>query len=87
MSGMDALRERIAQALWDQQQVMTSRKYPGFIVWRWDEIDDEQREQFLNFADAVIAALGLVEERDDTLKWRPARRYVTPWERIEEDER
>ena len=36
--------------------------------------------QSARIADAVIAALGLVEERRG-----PWRMYVTPWERIEED--
>ena len=88
VSGMDELRERIARALWDRQQVMTSKKYPGFIVWRWDEIDDEQRAQFLEFADAVIAALGLTERRVSELDpgdCMPHRMFMTPWERIEED--
>ena len=86
MSGMDVLRERIAQALWDRQQVMTSKKYPGFIVWRWDEIHDEQRAQLIAHADAVAEALELEEIIDDvSVPGRVWRRYVTPWERIEED--
>ena len=83
MSGMDVLRERIARALWDQQQVTTSRKYPGFIVWRWDEIDDEQRAQFLDFADAVIATLGLIPDVTTLFPGADFRRFITPWERIE----
>jgi len=73
----DVLRERIARALWEH-------RYPGM----------EQRgplaDLMLTDADAVIAALGLVELRQNlgSVYYAPVgvdRRYVTPWERIEED--
>ena len=52
--------------------------------------------QSARIADAVIAALGLTEQREQgctvafnddepALHWAPRRRYLTPWERIEED--
>ena len=83
MSGMDVLRKRIARAL------------HGNAL----ELDPENctfcRESIAQ-ADAVIAALGLTEQREQgctvafnddepALHWAPRRRYVTPWERIEED--
>ena len=81
MSGMDVLRERITRALWDN-------RYPGYLregaLWNL----------YLTDADAVIAALGLVEEQGPTtyayspsapFTFTPRRRYVTPWERIEDD--
>ena len=49
MSGQDVLRERIARALWDN-------RYPGY--WREGALWDLARSD----ADAVIAALGLVEK-------------------------
>ena len=68
------LRERIAQALWEH-------RYPGV------EQAGPLADLALTDADAVIAALGLEESKavyalDDTPA--PFRRYVTPWERIEE---
>ena len=69
----DVLRERIARALW-------KHRYPGV------EQAGPLADLALTDADAVIAALGLVEIIDDVsvpgLVWR---RYVTPWERIEDD--
>ena len=75
MSGMDVLRERIARALW-------KHRYPGV------EQAGPLADLALTDADAMIAALGLVEEARtlDKLPGRTWRRYVTPWERIEEDE-
>ena len=67
MSGMDVLRERIARALWEN-------RYPGV------EQAGPLADLALTDADAVIAALGLVEERRG-----PWRMYTTPWERIEDD--
>ena len=76
MSGMDVLRKRIARALWEH-------RYPGV------EQAGPLADLALTDADAVIAALGLVESKavyamDDTPA--PFRRYVTPWERIEDDQ-
>ena len=82
MSGMDVLRKRIARALWEH-------RYPGV------EQTGPLADLALTDADAVIAALGLVEERgtgiEDGSTWSdirtfPRRRYVTPWERIEDDQ-
>ena len=73
MSGMDVLRKRIAQALWEN-------RYPGV------EQTGPLADLALTDADAVVAALGLVEIIDDvSVPGRVWRRYVTPWERIEED--
>ena len=82
MSGMDVLRERIARALWEH-------RYPGV------EQTGPLADLALTDADAVIAALGLVEERDANViafryddrahHWETRRRYVTPWERIGDD--
>ena len=66
MSGMDVLRERIARALWEH-------RYPGV------EQTGPLADLALTDADAVIAALGLVEERRG-----PWRMYVTPWEQVGE---
>ena len=73
MSGMDVLRERIARALW-------KHRYPGY--WREGLLWDLAKSD----ADAVIAALGLVETRELGAFRVPLKRYVTPWERIEEDQ-
>ena len=78
----DVLRERIARALW-------RHRYPGV------EQAGPLADLALTDADAVIAALGMEEdtERRRVAKWTDgrrwddayeARRYVTPWERIEE---
>ena len=82
MSGMDVLRERIARALWDN-------RYPGV------EQAGPLADLALTDADAVIAALGLDEQRPSDLDTLAAamdrakpdtwRRYVTPWERAEDD--
>ena len=75
MSGMDVLRKRIAQALWDN-------RYPGV------EQAGPLADLALTDADAVIAALGPTEDWDEDC-WDggsiPIRRWTTPWERIEED--
>ena len=87
MSGMDVLRERIARALYDEHV----RRY-GLALKPWQDVS----EGYLADADAVIAALGMEEdtERRRVAKWTDgrrwddayeARRYVTPWERIEGD--
>ena len=84
MSGMDVLRERIAQALWESDR-----------EGAWENAGDMWHGLYRERADAVIAALGLVEERDANViafryddrahHWETRRRYVTPWERIEDD--
>ena len=79
MSGMDVLRERIARALWD---VEIDRC--GVTGKRRDTAREVAPPEFYADADAVIAALGLVEYCTTTGA-RGWRRYVTPWERIEED--
>ena len=85
MSGMDVLRDRIAQAIFDSDL----DGFPEFAEW------GTHRDTYYANADAVIAALGLVEERDANViafryddrahHWETRRRYVTPWERIEDD--
>ena len=74
MSGMDVLRERIAQAIFDSDL----DGFPEFAEW------GTHRDTYYANADAVIAALGLVEERNAPGYYGNSR-YVTPWERIEED--
>ena len=80
---MSELRERIARALW-------KHRYPGV------EQAGPLADLALTDADAVIAELGLTEQREQgctvafnddepALHWAPRRRYLTPWERIEED--
>lgn len=79
MSGMDVIRERIARALWDKAQ----RKQPeGRLARSWDEAPVPSREELIAYADAVIAVLGLVEERNAP-GYYGNHRYVTPWEWIE----
>lgn len=111
MSGMDVLRERIARALWEHRYPSYGRREGS--LWNL----------YLTDADAVIAALGLVEvatiawDGEPSMSGEPHRmslggdhglekikrtivqvgsmkhkpgarietRYVTPWERIEED--
>ena len=79
---MDVLRKRIARALWD------SERERGIVVATWNEVREvPAASAFLNDADAVIAALGLVERRVSELDpgdCTPHRMFVTPWERIEE---
>ena len=73
MSGMDVLRERIALALWEH-------RYPGV------EQTGPLADLALTDAAAVAEALELEEIIDDvSVPGRVWRRYVTPWERIEED--
>ena len=72
MSGMDVLRERIARALWEH-------RYPGV------EQAGPLADLALTDADAVVAALGLRQIRNVVDFDEPHRRYVTPWEQIEED--
>ena len=72
MSGMDVLRKRIARAL------------HGTAL----ELDPENctfcRESIAQ-ADAVVAALGLIPDVTTLFPGDDFRRYVTPWEPIEED--
>ena len=53
MSGMDVLRERIARALWDRSHLGSEP------IWAWEYAPPPSRESLLDYADAVIAALGL----------------------------
>ena len=86
MSGMDVLRERIARALWESDR-----------EGAWENAGDMWHGRYRERADAAIAALGMEEdtERRRVAKWTDgrrwddayeARRYVTPWERIEDDQ-
>ena len=72
MSGMDVLRERIARALW-------KHRYPGV------EQAGPLADLALTDADAVIAALGLIPDVTTLFPGADFRRYITPWERIEDD--
>ena len=72
MSGMDVLRERIARALWDN-------RYPGV------EQAGPLADLALTDADAVIAALGLVEWTSVGLGGQEFQHYAITWERIEDD--
>ena len=78
MSGMDVLRERIAQAIFDSDL----DGFPEFAEW------GTHRDTYYANADAVIAALRLTEDWDEDC-WDggsiPIRRWTTAWERIEED--
>ena len=71
MSGMDVLRERIARALWEN-------RYPGV------EQTGPLADLALTDADAVIAALGLVEGIV-SFDGERQRCWTTPWERIGDD--
>ena len=81
MSGMDVLRERIAQALWDREAERQMR----FQRRPWDEAEEWCRDAMRGYADAVIAELGLIPDVTTLLPGADFRRYITPWERIEED--
>lgn len=87
MSGMDVLRERIADTVRAHRPGASIDAYTCDcgVPWTSEHV-----------ADAVIAALGLMEQREQgctvafnddepALHWAPRRRYVTPWERTEED--
>ena len=90
MSGKDVLRERVARALWDEEIDRC-----GVTGKRRDIAREVAPPEFYDDADAVIAALGPAEERDANViafryddrahHWETRRRYVTPWERIEDD--
>ena len=76
MSGMDVLRERIGQTIFDH---MPGASWDAYMcrcgaVWTRDHA-----------ADAVIAALGLIPNVETLFPGADFRRYITPWERIEED--
>lgn len=82
---MSELRERIARVLWGN---MAANLPNTMGEWPGADRDLPMVKLFLSDADAVIADLGLVESKavyalDDTPA--PFRRYVTPWERIEDD--
>ena len=80
-SPRDVLRERIALALWEH-------RYPGM------EQTGPLADLALTDADAVVAALRLEEESRSNLVGAMGqipyavhrRRYVTPWERIEDED-
>ena len=72
MSGMDVLRKRIARALWEH-------RYPGV------EQTGPLADLALTDADAVIAALGLVEWTSVGLGGQEFQHYAITWERIEDD--
>ena len=72
MSGMDVLRQRIARALWEH-------RYPGV------EQTGPLAGLALTDADAVIAALGLVEWTSVGLGGQEFQHYAITWERIEDD--
>ena len=85
-SPRDGLRERIARALWEFP--LNDCHCPAANPCGWCKTASEE------MADAVIAALGLEEQRSlgiesgstwENLRNYRRRRYVTPWERIEED--
>ena len=73
MSGMDVLRKRIARALWEN-------RYPGV------EQAGPLADLALTDADAVVAALGLIPDVTTLFPGADFRRYITPWERIEDDQ-
>ena len=77
MSGMDVLRERIAQALWEESG--------GTREWaKWPD-DMKKGSGAYDMADAEIAALGLVEWTSVGLGGQEFQHYAITWERIEED--
>lgn len=82
---MSELRERIARVLYEHE----ARTHKVLRMVGWDEMCKRPSTGYLyEQADAVIAALGLVESKavyalDNTPA--PFRRYVTPWERVEDD--
>ena len=80
MSGMDVLRGRIGQAIFDH---MPGASWDAYMcrcgaAWTQDHA-----------ADAVIADLGLTDEVSLGLGWRgdgiPRRRFLTEWKPIIED--
>ena len=79
MSGRDELRERIARALWDRSHL---GREP---IWAWEYAPPPSRESQLDYADAVIAALGLVEWTSVGLGGQEFQHYAITWERIEDD--
>ena len=89
---MDELRETIARAIYENEvaHMVKHSTIPESNILTWDQMADHpHREVYTTNADAVIAALGLTEERhpgatwllDDSVWTRPDnRRYVTVWE-------
>ena len=77
MSGMDVLRERIAQALWEESG--------GTREWAKLPDDVKKGSGAYDMADAVIVVLGLIPDARTLFPGADFRRYITPWERIEDD--
>ena len=89
---MDELRETIARAIYENEvaHMVEHSVIPESNILTWDQMADHpHREVYTTNADAVIAALGLTEERlpgpawllDDSVWTRPdKRRWVTEWE-------
>ena len=79
MTGMDVLRERIADVVRAHRHGTSADAYKCMCGELWTS---------QHVADAVIAALRLTEDWDEDC-WDggsiPIRRWTTPWERIEED--
>ena len=73
------MRERIARALDEHEPELDQTACPTGHCSCGDKFSSEAALK-RHRADAVIAALGLVEERRG-----PWRMYTTPWERIEDD--
>lgn len=82
MSGQDVLRERIAQALWEREAEDPMR----FQRRPWDEAEEGHRDAMRGYADAVIAELGLILDVETLFPGADFRRYITPWERIEDEQ-
>ena len=90
---MDELRETIARAIYENAVAHMAKHsvIPGLNILTWDQMADHpHREVYTTDADAVIAALGLTEERrpgftttlNDSVWTRPdKRRYITDWEK------
>ena len=88
---MDELRETIARAIYENEvaHMVKHSTIPESNILTWDQMADHpHREVYTTNADAVIAALGLTEERrpgttttlNDSVWTRPdKRRYITDW--------
>ena len=76
MSGMDVLRERIAGAIHDHLPGASCDAYKCRCGERWTS---------QHVADAVIADLGLIPDVATLFPGADFCRYITPWERIEDD--
>jgi len=98
MSGMDVLRERIARALWeaDGQLPEWDAVPPGGQFRRAYYLSQADA---VIAALGPVAVYGAQQDEDIVWGWEPdvatvrrewpglpvVRRYITPWERIEED--